>query len=326
VTTQAGSFLAALDDDERRRLAELGRTRRYESGDYLFYEGDPGSTVLLIQRGWVKLATTSAEGHEHVLSISGPADVVGEVACLDLHESGRSATATALGDVVVQVISRETFLEFLERHPRALLAITRTLIGRLRGADRRRLEFGAYDTLGRVARVLHELASAHGRVDGQRLVLDPPLTQHELAGLVGASRESVVRALGELRRRGLVETGRRRLVGTRRLIWSVLGSVGGDGVDLPRPDRVGPPLRDRRARRQPPAGRALDRGPAGATQPSAGRAPARGDGGPRTGPRTGSRRTGSRRPARPAPRPHGPRPLGARRRLRRGPRPARHHR
>jgi CRP-like cAMP-binding protein len=212
VTAEAGSFLAALDADERRTLAELGRMRRYESGDYLFYEGDPGNTVLLIQRGWVKLATTSAEGHEHVLSISGPNDVVGEVACLDLRESGRSATATALEDVVVQMISRETFLDFLERHPKALLAITRTLIGRLRGADRRRLEFGAYDTLGRVARVLHELADAHGRADGDRLVLDPPLTQHELAGLVGASRESVVRALGELRRRGLVETGRRRLV------------------------------------------------------------------------------------------------------------------
>jgi CRP-like cAMP-binding protein len=212
VTGQAASFLAALDADERQRLAELGRVRRYGSGEFLFYEGDPGNSVLMIQRGWLKLATTSAEGHEHVLSISGPDDVVGEVACLGLHESGRSAAAMALSDVVVQVIPRDTFLSFLEQNPRVLLAITRTLIGRLRGADRRRLEFGAYDTLGRVARVLHEMADSHGRADGDSLVLDPPLTQHELAGLVGASRESVVRALGELRRRGVVETGRRKLV------------------------------------------------------------------------------------------------------------------
>jgi len=74
------------------------------------------------------------------------------------------------------------------------------------------VEFGAYDTLGRLARVLDELANADGQPTDTGIMVDPPLTQHELAGLVGASRESVVRALAELRRRGLVQTGRRSLV------------------------------------------------------------------------------------------------------------------
>jgi CRP/FNR family cyclic AMP-dependent transcriptional regulator len=226
VSAPTGSFVAELDAEGRRRLDELGRVRRYRSGEFLFHEGDGGSSVLVIQRGWLKVTTTSPEGHEHVLAICGPDDVVGEVACLDLREPGRSATAMALDEVVVRVIPREPFLAFLEEHPKVLLAVTRMLIGRLRDADRRRLEFGAYDTLGRLARVLSELTVAHGHADGTGVRLDPPLTQHELAGLVGASRESVVRALGELRRRGLVETGRRRIVVCDPAALAAVGRAG----------------------------------------------------------------------------------------------------
>ena len=212
MTGHGSAFVAALDGDARRRLAELGRIKRHRTGTVLFVEGDPGASVLVVQHGRVKLTTTTAEGHEHVLAIRGPSELVGELACLDESAPRRSATATALNDVVIQVIPNAQFLQFLEVQPRALLALTRSLIARLHDADRRRLEFGAYDTLGRVARVLNELAGAQGRPHRGGIRLDPPLSQQELAGLVGASRESVVRALGELRRRGIVETGRRLLV------------------------------------------------------------------------------------------------------------------
>jgi CRP/FNR family transcriptional regulator, cyclic AMP receptor protein len=201
-----------LDEDERRRLSELGRMRRHQSGDVLFLEGDEGTHVLVIQRGSLKLVTTTLEGHEHLLAIRGPDELVGELSCLDEHTRLRSATAIALSELVVQVIPNDQFVRFLEVHPRALLALTRGVIARLHDADRRRLEFGAYDTLGRVARVLNELAATQGQPCDTGIRLDPPLTQHELAGLVGASRESVVRALTELRRQGIVATGRRMLV------------------------------------------------------------------------------------------------------------------
>jgi CRP/FNR family transcriptional regulator, cyclic AMP receptor protein len=208
----AGPFVAALDPAGRRRLAELGRVRRYRASAVLFLEGDRSTNVLAIQQGRVKVTTVTADGRELVLAIRGPHELVGDLASLDDRGPRRSATVTALTPVVVQVIPNDQFLQFLEQHPRALLALTRSVIRRLHDADRRRVEFGAYDTLGRLARVLDELARAHGKPSADGTRVDPPLTQQELAGLVGASRESVVRALAELRRQGIIETGRRRLV------------------------------------------------------------------------------------------------------------------
>src|SRR5439155_20462513 len=96
----------------------------------------------------------------------------------------------------------------LQDHPRAALELVRMLVGRLRESDRRRVEFGAYDITRRLAALLVDLAmeaEAHGTDPVVRL------SQHEIAGLIGASRESVARALVSLRARGLVETGRRTI-------------------------------------------------------------------------------------------------------------------
>jgi CRP/FNR family transcriptional regulator, cyclic AMP receptor protein len=205
-------FRAALDEDGRLQFDALGRVRRYPKGTTLFFEGDRSTCVHAIRAGRVKVTTTTADGHELVLALRGAGSLVGELASLEETVGVRSATVVAVDPVTAQVIPNDAFIAFLERHPRALLALTRIIISRLHDSDRRRAEFGTYDTLGRLARVLVELAKAStlASVDGVRI--EPPLAQHELAGLVGASRESVVRALGELRRRNLVETGRRSLV------------------------------------------------------------------------------------------------------------------
>jgi CRP/FNR family cyclic AMP-dependent transcriptional regulator len=208
VDAPADPFGDALDEDGRRRFAALGRPRRYPSGSTLFLEGDRGASVLVIRAGRVKVRKETAEGHELVLALRGPGALVGELAALEHGIAHRSATVIALSPVVVQVIPNDAFLE---QHPRALLALTRIIIGRLHDADRRRAEFGAYDTLGRVARVLAELLATSGVATNGEVRLEPSLSQHELAGLVGASRESVVRALAELRRRGVISTGRRQL-------------------------------------------------------------------------------------------------------------------
>jgi CRP-like cAMP-binding protein len=212
VDDSAHPFGAALDGEGRRRFDELGRMRRYPKGSILFFEGDRSNSVLAIRTGRVKVTTITAEGHELVLALRGPGALVGELASLTVGDRRRSATGVALVPVFAQVIPNDHFVSFLEEHPRALLALTRTIIGRLHDSDRRRAEFGTYDTLGRLARVLRELAASSGLPTEDGVLLDPPLAQHELAGLVGASRESVVRALGDLRRRDLIETGRRRLV------------------------------------------------------------------------------------------------------------------
>ena len=212
VPEQPGPFVAALDPDGRRALMALGRPRSFSPGAVLFLEGSEGTSVLVIRGGRVKVTTTTVDGHEVVLGLRGPHELVGELSSLGERPLPRSATVIAMTSVAVNAIPNSEFVRFLEDHPKALLALTRTVVERLHDADRRRLEFGAYDTLGRLSRLLRELADSDSRPAGDAVAIDPPLTQHELAGLLGVSRESVVRALTELRRRGIVETGRRRLV------------------------------------------------------------------------------------------------------------------
>jgi CRP-like cAMP-binding protein len=143
--------------------------------------------------------------------VRSPGDLLGEFAAID-RDQARSASAFAVEPLLVQVVSADEFEAFLEQSPRAAVVLLRTLTRRLRDASRTQMEFGSYDTVARVARRLDELATEHGEptADGVRIAL--PLTQEELAGWVGASRESVARALRALRDRGVISTSRRMVV------------------------------------------------------------------------------------------------------------------
>jgi CRP-like cAMP-binding protein len=113
--------------------------------------------------------------------------------------------------VEVRAIPGADFRRFLERHPRVTEILLRSVISRLRLADRQRVDFASLDVTGRVARSLTELADAHGeRVEGGvRITL--PISQEELAGWTGASREAVAKSLHLLRELGWITTDRRSI-------------------------------------------------------------------------------------------------------------------
>lgn len=197
-----GGFMASLGTAERAALTAAGRPRTFRRGDHLFLEGDRGDAVYLVAEGQARVYTVSSEGHEVTLCVRGPGELVGEMAALD-PGSARSATVVALDALRCQAIGSDELHRLLEAHPQISLALLRLLIGRLRDADRRRTEFGSYNATQRLARILVEAS------DEARAGL--ALSQQEMAGMIGASRESVARALAELRDRGLVATGRRTI-------------------------------------------------------------------------------------------------------------------
>jgi CRP/FNR family cyclic AMP-dependent transcriptional regulator len=212
-TSPSSGFLSFLATEERERLRGIGAVRRYRKGAVLMLEGDRSDHVFLVQEGRAKVTSTTPDGRELLLAVRGPGDLIGELAALDGGTEARSATVIALESLVVQVISADEFIDYLTRNPRALLAIVRGVVHRLRDADRRRVEFGSYDTLRRVARVLAEFAEEQGRpLEDGGVELGLALSQEEVAGYVSASRESVARALTTLRRRGIVRTSRRSIV------------------------------------------------------------------------------------------------------------------
>jgi CRP/FNR family cyclic AMP-dependent transcriptional regulator len=204
-----GSFAEALTAEEREQLIRDGRRRRFRRGSTLFNEGERSDRVVILLSGRVKVSYFTEDGREVVLAIRSSGDILGELSALD--GEPRSATATAIEPVEGLVLAAGQFRDFLCARPRVALLLLEMLSRRLRDADRKRVEFGAYDSVGRVARQLMELAEEFGVPDGDGVRIALPLSQDELAGWVGASRKTVSNALQSLRRRGLVETARRSI-------------------------------------------------------------------------------------------------------------------
>jgi CRP/FNR family cyclic AMP-dependent transcriptional regulator len=208
ISPEPGEFLDLLTKEEFDDLRAAGRARRWERGTIVMNEGETADWVLVLTSGRVKVSSHTEGGTEVVLAIRGPGALLGDMSALDGHP--RSGTVTAL-EPVEGIVVRD-FPDFLHEHGRVAVLLMRLIVGRLRDADRKRVEYGAYDTTGRVATRLVELAERYGEpVDGGvRVAL--PLSQDELAGWTGASREAVSKALRTLRDRGLIETGRLRVV------------------------------------------------------------------------------------------------------------------
>ena len=203
----AREFLDQLSADDRAALLALGRLRRWPCGATLFGEGDRSTTVVLVISGRAKVFSLTDQGGEVLLAIRGPGAVVGEMSALD--GAPRSASVAALEPLETVVVPVRDFRDFLTTHPDAAVCILQLIVGRLRDADRKRIEFGTYDALGRVALRLAELADRFGQTAERGVRITLPLTQEELAAWTGSSRESVTKALRTLRRHGVIETSRR---------------------------------------------------------------------------------------------------------------------
>jgi CRP/FNR family cyclic AMP-dependent transcriptional regulator len=203
------SFLDALDPDSVGWLHERGVLRKFPPGSALFLENEVSDRVLVLLGGRVKIATATPEGRETVLAFRGPGEVLGEMSAVD--GLPRSASVIAVDPVEALAISSRDFRGFLERTPKATLWILTHVIARLRENDRRRAEFGATDTMGRVAARLAEMASAHGVPANGGVLIDLPITQEELASWVGSSREGVNKALHALKNLGWVQIERRSI-------------------------------------------------------------------------------------------------------------------
>jgi CRP-like cAMP-binding protein len=210
VELSAGGWFAQLPAPERAALHACGTARHFRPGDALFHEGDPSDWVLLVERGRVKIASVTADGKDVVLALRGPGEVVGELSALD--GLPRSATASALDAVDARVVRADGFRAFLAEHPSAALLLLSAVCGRLRDSDRRRVEFVALDATGRLATRLVGLAEQFGTPGADGTVrIDVAITQGDLAGWTGSSREAVGKALAALRSRGLVATSRRSI-------------------------------------------------------------------------------------------------------------------
>lgn len=209
-THQGGGFWDALTPAERADLSARGKQRTFAPESVIFREDDPSVYVLVIMSGWVKASLVSVEGHEVILGVRGPGDMVGERAALC--NEPRSADVHALNEVRGLVVPGDQFIDFLDHHRSAERALTRLITGRLDEAVKRLRLFGSAGGAKRLAGLLLELADRHGtRTAAGTTTITLPLSQEELAGWCNCSRETVARALRPWRHSRVVKTARRQI-------------------------------------------------------------------------------------------------------------------
>jgi CRP-like cAMP-binding protein len=184
-----------------------GNRRRFGTGAIVFSEGDVSNRVVLVLSGRLKVSASSDDGHEIVLGYRERGDVLGEFAAID--GEPHLATVTAIEPTEALVLPADRFLAALEQQPAVAMTLLRSVIGRLRDADRKRLEFASLDATRRVARRLVELAERYGEPSAAGIRITLPITQQELAGWVSASREAVSKSMHRLRERSLIDLRRR---------------------------------------------------------------------------------------------------------------------
>jgi CRP/FNR family cyclic AMP-dependent transcriptional regulator len=206
---EPGTFIALLSDVDRDALLELGGPRSFARGERLMRQGEPGESVLVLLEGHVKVSDIDVQGREMVLSFRGSGDVLGELTFM--HAGPRSSNVTAIEPVAVRAVAASAFRAYLIEHPTAALTLIEVISGRLRDANRKRVQFGDLDTIGRVAARLVELGERYGDRTDAGIEIRLPVSQEDLGSWTASSRAGVAGALRTMRELGWIATDRRRI-------------------------------------------------------------------------------------------------------------------
>jgi CRP/FNR family transcriptional regulator len=203
-------LFAALDDEAAAALRSCMNDVKVARGRTLFNEGDPGDRLYVVTRGKIKLGRTAADGRENLLAILGPGEMFGELSLFD--PGPRTATATAVTDTSVLGLGHDELEPWLTGRPEVAAQLLGALAQRLRRTNEAMADLVFSDVPGRVAKALLDLARRFGVQAEDGLHVTHDLTQEELAQLVGASRETVNKALADFASRGFLRLEARAVV------------------------------------------------------------------------------------------------------------------
>ena len=174
----------------------------FRRGHVIFHEGDPGHGMYIILSGKVKIGRYSSDGRENLLSILAPSEMFGELSIFD--PGPRTSHATAVTEVWAVSIDRDTLRAWIAERPAVAEQLLAVLARRLRRTSSDITDHMCTDVPGRVAKQLLQLAQRFGALEHGALRVSHDLTQEEIAGLIGSSREAVSRALDVFVRRGWI--------------------------------------------------------------------------------------------------------------------------
>lgn len=201
ILSRAGIF-QGVDPAAVRALIDELDTTKFPRGTTIFDEGEPGDRLYIIISGKVKLARHAADGRENLLTVMGPSDMFGELSIFD--PGPRTSSAICVTEVVAATMDSTMLHDWIKEHPEISEQLLRVLARRLRRTNNSLADLIFTDVPGRVAKALLQLANRFGIQEGSALRVHHDLTQEEIAQLVGASRETVNKALAEFAHRGWI--------------------------------------------------------------------------------------------------------------------------
>jgi CRP/FNR family transcriptional regulator len=209
-TLGSSPLFAALDAEAQDALRQRMDEVRLSRGETLFNEGDPGDRLYVVTQGKIKLGRTAVDGRENLLAVLGPGEMFGELSLFD--PGPRTATATAITAASLLGLGHDDLQPLLTQRTEVAATLLAALARRLRRTNEAMADLVFSDVPGRVAKALLDLAQRFGveTEDGLRVTHD--LTQEELAQLVGASRETVNKALADFASRGFLRLEGRAVV------------------------------------------------------------------------------------------------------------------
>lgn len=203
-------LFAALEPEAATALLASMQEHHLQRGDVIFAEGDAGDRLFVILDGKVKLGQTAVDGRESLMAVLGPGEMFGELSLFD--PGPRTSTATALTDCHMASMARGALRPWLTGRPEVAEALLQALAQRIRRTNETLADLVFYDVPGRVAKALIDLSTKFGRDTDEGRRVEHDLTQEELAQLVGASRETVNKALADFASRSWLRLESRAVV------------------------------------------------------------------------------------------------------------------
>jgi CRP-like cAMP-binding protein len=207
-TLANSALLRDLPAESLERLASVARRRTYRRGQVIVHEGDPGDSLYVLESGRVKVLSYAGSGRETIFDILGPGECFGELSLID--GQPRSATVETLEPVEAAVLQRSDFLDVVRSNTECLDHLLTALTSKIRQLSETVTDLAFLDLEGRLAKKLLELAAEHGREAEGAIEIELPITQEELAAMIGATRTTVNELLGRYEaRQAIARRGRR---------------------------------------------------------------------------------------------------------------------
>jgi CRP/FNR family transcriptional regulator, cyclic AMP receptor protein len=196
-------IFSELPETTLQKIEKIGTRKIYAKNDIILMEEEVGTALFVIINGKVKVARTSTEGREVILTILSDSDFFGEMAILD--GLTRSATVVAIEESELFLIQRNDFLNLLREHPEVSISLLQEMTKRLRAADMKIKALSLKDAEGKIATVILQLADDIGKIKQGVVEIDKMPLQQDLANMAGTSRETISRTLHSFTKKKLIE-------------------------------------------------------------------------------------------------------------------------